>query len=124
LFDVLSVPPSIYPPEDEIHIVSAYQSQSLSCLVSGYPTPRIQWHRDGIHVNSDTHIRYGLRVSIEGFFYASWYITGRKHLHTSTPVKSYIYAHVQANTIVRKLCWMFCELKFTPMSSYYAEEGE
>jgi len=67
LFVCLSVPPSIYPPEDEIHIVSANQSQSLSCLVSGYPTPWIQWHRDGVHVDSDMHLRYGLRVSIEGF---------------------------------------------------------
>jgi len=104
----LSVPPSIYPPEDEIHIVSANQSQSLSCLVSGYPTPWIQWQRDGVHVNSDTHIRYGLRVSIEGYFCARWYITGRKHLHTSTCVKSYTHAHIQANTVVQKVCWMFC----------------
>ena len=100
----MSVPPSIYPAEDEIHIVSANQSQSLSCLVSGYPTPWIQWHRDGVHVNSDTHIRYGLRVSIEGFFCVSWYITGRQHLRTSTPVRSYTYAHVESNTIIQKVC--------------------
>jgi hypothetical protein len=63
LFVCLSVPPSIYPPEDEIHVVSASQSESLSCLVSGYPQPEIQWHRNGMRVSNDKHIRYVLCVS-------------------------------------------------------------
>jgi hypothetical protein len=60
LFVCLSVPPSIYPPGDEIRIVSANQSESLSCFVSGYPPPRIQWHRNGVHVSSDKRVRYVL----------------------------------------------------------------
>lgn len=124
LFVCLSVPPSIYPPEDEIHIVSVNQSQSLNCLVSGYPTPQIQWHRDGIQINSDTNLRYGLRVSMEGFFVpAGTLLVGNicipAHLLKVTHMLMY------KQTLLHKKC----AGSFVPKNThhtllYYAEEGE
>ena len=124
LFVCLSVPPSIYPPEDEIHIVSANQSQSLSCLVSGYPTPRIQWHRDGVHIDSDTHLRYGLRVSIEGFFVSAGILLAG---NTCIPAHLLKFTHLlmyKQTLWHRKCAGCFVHKNIHHRSSYYAEEGE
>ncbi|KAJ9576473.1 hypothetical protein L9F63_006686 [Diploptera punctata] len=50
------VPPSIYPAQDEIHVVNVSQSVSLNCFVSGYPTPFIVWQRNGKEITEDSHI--------------------------------------------------------------------
>jgi hypothetical protein len=61
-----AVPPSIYPPEDEIHILNATQSVSLSCFASGYPRPQIRWQKNGNDISNDTHMRYVLCVLKSG----------------------------------------------------------
>ncbi|XP_069698018.1 hemicentin-1-like isoform X2 [Periplaneta americana] len=53
---VVFVPPSIYPAEDEIHIVNATQSVSLNCFGSGYPQPEINWQRNGMDIVNDTNV--------------------------------------------------------------------
>jgi hypothetical protein len=58
----LTVPPSIYPPEDEIHVLNATQTVSLGCFASGYPRPQIHWQKDGKDVSNHTHMRYVLCV--------------------------------------------------------------
>lgn len=65
-FGFVLVPPTIQEGERVVH-VKENTSMTLECIVSGVPTPKLNWKRDGVSVVVDEHYQLtadGQRLTI------------------------------------------------------------